>query len=442
MQLIDSLLMKDELEKLFREDEDPVRIFMEDFQELSELYGNVQRLGDAALREYMMSRNLPAVIVEESGDFVGDPGDDEAEGEGSEDEADYLEAVQEVYQKIIEFYEHQKVQSWFYTGNHSQITGQRYLPIERVAVVMPRHWERTPLTLMMCLVPPVIAGVKEIYLNLPPSPADEDGVHPIFPLICHKLGVERIFRLPEEAAVIAFSCGTDSVPEVDKIVGAGGRRARNASFLVAPRTASKILSTRNETVILADAGADTDYIIADLFARTEDPNIERIHLVTDSTVLATEVSSRLSAEMENLDDKDAVMGILRKAGAIILASSFDEAIELVTRHPAKHLSLFVEHPLEILARIRHAGAIYLGENTPAGMENYFAFASNLIPSGRNCRYNSALDIHDFLTRTPFVYSTMQSLKEISRKLDILSRKDKLPLHRRSFEIRLEEDERR
>jgi len=420
--------------------EDPTEHLIQGFSRFVTYYNNIRRYGDAALAEYLAVDGLGIDDVILPVELFDEENDEDFLPENLDEQ--YLAAVDQAITRIINFYQHQKIQSWYVTGENDEIVGQQLNPIERVAVLMPRGWKFAPITLMMSIVPAIIAGVKDLYINLPPH-MDEDGqaepVDALFLWICDKLGISQIFRLPELPAIFAFSLGTSRVPRVDKIVGAGSEDVQAAAALVSTSVGVKVLPDRNETVILADASANESYIVADIFAVAEDPSLNKIIILTTSTVKATEISAEISRKINENPQAKRIKEILTTSGAIVLVKDIDEALNFIGRYPPKHLSLFVEHPMELLARVRDAGVLYMGEHTPAGMENYFASASNLIPSGRCCRFSSPLDVYDFLKKTSIVHYSKRQVVQVYEMINTLADKDNLPFHHESFRIRMQDN---
>lgn len=415
--------------------EDPTDFLVNEFPRLSAYYQNVRRYGDTALAEYMALEGLGLddIVVN-----IAAP-DPEAEDEPPPElDEEYLAALDQAITRIINFYQHQKVQSWYVTGDHYELIGQKYSPIDKVAVLMPRRWKFAPLTLMMSIIPAIIAGVKDLYINLPPTGSSDgrDDISPFVTWICTKLGISQIFRLPEVPAVFGFAVGTDLVPRVDKLVGAGSPEVQAAAALVSTAVGTKILSDRNETAVIADGSANETFLVADVFAAAEDPSLHHVTILTNSMVKATEITAEINRRLKESDEAKRLKEILSVRGAIVLTKDLNEALSIIERYPPKHLSLFVKRPLDLLGRIRDAGVLYLGDYSPAGMENYFASASNLIPSGRSCRYQSPLDVYDFLKKASVVHYTREQVEHVFKMIKSLADRDNLPFHRESFRVRM------
>ena len=412
----------------------PTDHLINEFERLSACYTNIRDNKDKALEEYMNEVGL-------SFDEITFPIDNNIDTEDLPDEIDedYLSAIEQAITRIINFYQHERIQSWFVTGHNDELTGQKLNSIEKVAVLMPSKWHFAPITLMMSIIPAIIAGVDELIVNLPPTPGDNQYDPKIYSLIiwlCRRLGITQIFRMPELAAVFAFAAGTETVPKMDKLVGSGSSDIIAASALVSGEVGVKVLPDKNETIFLCDETANEEFVVADLFAAAEDPKLEKVVVITTSTVKATEISAEIETYLNTLDSTSPMRELLNERGSIVLTSTMEEAIDIIEQYPPKYLSLFVQHPMEFLAKIHHAGVLYLGDYSPAGMENYFASSSNLIPTGQCCRYCSPLDVYDFLKKTSIVHYTQRQVEHVSNMINMLAHKDNLPFHRESFEIRL------
>lgn len=413
----------------------PTEHLVEEFPRLSACYRNIRDNKDEALEQYMAEIGLTLDEVT----FPIEPVDDEELPEDIDE--DYLTAIEEAITRIINFYQHERIQSWFVTGQNDELTGQKLNSIERVAVLMPSNWQFAPINLMMSIIPAIIAGVDELIVNLPPASQEREYDPKTYALIiwlCRRLGITQIFRMPELAAVFAFALGTETVPKVDKMVGSGSDDIVAAASLVSGSVGVKVLPDKNDTIFLCDETANEAFVVADLFAAAEDPKLQNVTVLTTSTVKATEISAEVDNYLENLPESSPIRDIIKNRGAIVLTSTMDEAIEIIEQYPPKYLSLFVQHPMEYLAQVHHAGALYLGDHSPAGMENYFASSSNLIPTGNCCRYSSPLDVYDFLKKTSIVYYTQRQVEHVYNMINMLADKDNLPFHRKSFEIRLKQ----
>lgn len=406
---------------------DPLEAFLIEAPNLAIQYGNVRSYGDGAVREYLAQENRDPERMTWEIDAR------RLRKRISEMDASYLQALNRTKRDIMGYHRRQVPVSWFSTGNYGEITGQQFTSIERVAICLPKNWRFSPAGLMMVLAPVRAARVGLIYLNIPGSDTMKEP-DPLLFWTAAQMGVEKIYCLPEVCAIFAFARGTETVPRVDKIVAQGGRAVQTATLVVGQNVGTKFLSAESDTMIVADATANPAYVAADVVCLTEDPTLRRVTVVTPSVVTANEVMEEISKLAGSAADPQRQQ--LDRAGAIVLTRSLTEAIDLANLHPARHLNLFVEHPLELLSSIANAGIITLGEDTPAALDQYFASASTVSPSGPMLRFSSPLDVLDFMKRSGLVFYSKRKVKSISRSMEVLTKQEQLPLHSRSIRVRL------
>jgi histidinol dehydrogenase len=348
---------------------------------------------------------------------------------------DYRQALRMARESILDFYQPQRPKSWFTTGPSGEMYGQRVAPLKRAAFVMPRGWRFTPTTLMMYLAPAYVAGVEEVYLNIP---TDVDGTPPdAFSIaLGWDWNAHILYNIDPVDAVFAFATGTESVPKVEVIVASGGPGISKACMLVSNEVATKVISESNETMILADMETDVRVLAADLFALSEDPALSRLTVITPSMVLANELEEELvNLSGDHPKGKEAYARI-RALGILVLTRNLEEALGLVERFPPKHLSVCVDRPLDLLKWVHHAGVVYLGRNTPAGIEHFFASASNLTPVSRAVALRSPLSVNVFMKASSLVHYNPLKVQQMHEIIAALAQGEDLPFHEAAFRIRM------
>lgn len=351
----------------------------------------------------------------------------------------YRSALRDARDSILDFYRPQRRSSWFQTGMAGEMLGQRIAPVKRAAFVLPEDWRFSPTSLMMYLAPAYIAGVKEIYLSLPRQ-ADGSPPDPFSVALAWDWEVKELFDMPPQDALFAFTQGTESIPKVDVIVANGGLEEQRAALLVHNEVSCQVITESNEAMVLVDVGTSPRVLAADLFALSEDPALTRLTVVTPSMVLTTELEEELEALATRSPGAKEAFERIRSLGVVILTRSMDEALTLVERYPPKHLSVFVDRPLDVLESVHHAGVVYLGRNTPAGIEHFFASASNLIPASRAVARRAPLGVEAFLKASSLVHYTPQKVRQMHRTIAALAEGEDLPFHEDAFRIRMDESE--
>lgn len=347
----------------------------------------------------------------------------------------YRAALRSARESILDFYEPQRPSSWFRTGPTGEMFGQRVAALRRAAFVLPRGWRFSPTALMMYLAPAYVAGVEEVYLSLP---ANQEGEPPNPFAVClaWDWDVRVTYNLDPVDAVFAFACGTETVPKVDVVVATGRNTVGHACQLAGTEVATRVISEDNETTILADVDTSASVLAADLFALSEDPALTRLTVITPSMVLANELEDELALVSESRPEGKAAYERIRELGVVVLTRSLEEALDLIGRFPPKHLSVCVDQPLDHLHAVHHAGVVYLGRNTPAGIEHFFASASNLTPASRAVALRAPLGVGDFMKTSSLVHYNTTKVRRMHDVIAALAEGEDLPFHEAAFKIRM------
>lgn len=402
---------------------DSVEGLWDGFEELLQRYREIKEGGDEALfrgqpephRTWSMDQTRAQALFDDL-----DP--------------EYRQALRTVRESILDFYRPQVPSSWFTTGPSGEMYGQWVAPIQRAAFILPRGWRFAPTTLMMYLAPAYVAEVDEIFLNLA---ADEDGTppDPFSIALGWDWDAQVLYNMDPVDAVFAFALGTETVPKVETIIASGSPGIARACTLVSGEVATKVISEANETTILADVETDARVLAADLFALSEDPALTRLIVVTPSMVLANELEDELQKIAEEHPHGQAAYQRIRSLGVMVLTRSLEEALQLLGRFPCKNLSVCVDRPLDLLQWIHHAGVVCLGRNTPAGIEHFFASASNLTPASRSVALLSPLSVDVFFKSSSLVHYNPDKVRQMHKVVAALAQGEDLPFHEAAFRIR-------
>ncbi|MHC4983421.1 MAG: histidinol dehydrogenase [Planctomycetota bacterium] len=308
----------------------------------------------------------------------------------------------------------------------------RYTPIERVGVYVPGGRAVYPSTVLMTVVPAQVAGVREIAIASPPT-ADGD-VNEIVLAIAGELGIDEVYRIGGAVAVAALACGTESVKAVDKIVGPGNVFVAEAKRQVFGRVGIDSIAGPSEVLIIADETAEAEHLAADMLAQAEhDPG--SAVLVTPSEKLAGAVAAAVEQQLPQLERAEAIRTALDKYSAIIVTPDINAACDLANDFAPEHLQIITADDEAALAKVRNAGAIFLGPDTPVPLGDYYAGPSHVLPTGGTARFFSALSCNDFLKATSVVRYDAASLAKDSRDVINFARREGLTAHARAVEIR-------
>ena len=335
--------------------------------------------------------------------------------------------------RIEAFHRKQEVTSWISSDENGIELGQRVLPLERIGIYAPGGLAVYPSTVLMAAIPAKIAGVTEIILV---SPAKQGGLNPLIAAAAKLSGVTRIFKIGGAQAIAALAYGTESVPKVDKIVGPGNAYVTAAKKMVYGIVAIDMIAGPSEVLIIADGTADASFAAADLIAQAEHDEMASAILLTPDEKFARQVISEVNAQLVLLPKKSIAVFALESFGAVIVTKDFDEAVTIANRFAPEHLELLVDQPKQLLDRIRHAGAAFLGNFTPEAIGDYMAGPSHILPTGGTARFSSPLGVYDFVKRTSIVSFSEAALGTYGRQAERFAGMEGLEGHGHSISIRL------
>ena len=335
--------------------------------------------------------------------------------------------------RIEAFHRKQEVTSWISSDENGIELGQRVLPLERIGIYAPGGLAVYPSTVLMAAIPAKIAGVAEIILV---SPAKQGGLNPLIAAAAKLSGVTRIFKIGGAQAIAALAYGTKSVPKVDKIVGPGNAYVTAAKKMVYGIVAIDMIAGPSEVLIIADGTADASFAAADLIAQAEHDEMASAILLTPDEKFARQVISEVNAQLVLLPKKSIAVSALESFGAVIVTKDFDEAVTIANRFAPEHLELLVDQPKQLLDRIRHAGAAFLGNFTPEAIGDYMAGPNHILPTGGTARFSSPLGVYDFVKRTSIVSFSEAALGTYGRQAARFAGMEGLEGHGHSISIRL------
>jgi histidinol dehydrogenase len=323
--------------------------------------------------------------------------------------------------------------SWRITDEHGSLLGQELRPLGRVGIYVPGGRAAYPSTVMMTAVPARVAGVAEIVLVTPPG---RDGrVNETVLAAARIAGVTEGWRVGGAQAVAALAYGTATIRRVDKVVGPGNVYVALAKSRVFGEVGIDMVAGPSEVLVVADGGADPEWVAADLLAQAEHDPMARAVLVTDAPDLVSRVASSLTEQLGRLARRAIAGEALRANGALVLVGSLEEAVELANRLAPEHLELLVRVPQALLPRVRHAGAVFVGSQTPEVVGDYVAGPSHVLPTGGTARFASPLGVEDFLKRTSIIEYSSAGLQAALPHLATLADIEGLGGHRAAGEVR-------
>jgi histidinol dehydrogenase len=346
------------------------------------------------------------------------------------------EALELAAERIRIYAEHQKMESWSYTEDDGTLLGQQVTALDRVGLYVPGGKAAYPSSVLMNAIPAKVAGVSELIMVVP-TPDGE--INELVFAAAHIAGVDRVFAVGGAQAVAALAYGTDTIPQVDKIVGPGNIYVATAKRMVFGTVGIDMIAGPSEILVVCDGKTDPDWIAMDLFSQAEhDEDAQSILVCPDADFI-----DRLEASIERLlpdmERSSIINTSLAARGALIQVRDLDEAIDIVNYIAPEHLELSVDDPQSMAARIRHAGAIFMGRYTAEAIGDYCAGPNHVLPTSRTARFSSPLGVYDFQKRSSLIMCSAVGASELGKTASVLSRGEGLTAHARSAEYRINKD---
>ena len=389
---------------------------------------DVAKRGDDALFAYTAKFDgvkMDVRTVEASADEI-----EAASGMVAEDD---LRVLRLSAKRIESFHRKQEVSGWFASDEEGIELGQRVLPLACIGIYAPGGRAVYPSTVLMAAIPARIAGVEEIVLV---TPSKGGKVNPLIAAAARIGGVHRIFKIGGAQAIAALAYGTKSVPAVDKIVGPGNAYVVAAKKMVYGQVAIDMIAGPSEVIVIADETATAAYVAADLLAQAEHDVMAGAVLLTPDETLAGQVAAELSKQLQTLSRREVAEKSLTDFGALIITRDMEEAIGIANNFAPEHLELMVAAPDEALKKIKNAGAVFLGGNTPEALGDYMAGPNHILPTGGTARFSSPLGVYDFVKRTSILRFSRDALQKYGRETARAADLEGFDAHSRSVTIRI------
>jgi histidinol dehydrogenase len=396
---------------------------------VAEIIANVRRLGDDAVLEYTRrfdNRTVASMVELELTKnelvkaFEGLPGEQK-------------EALQIAAERVRSYHQRQKAESWEYTEPDGTRLGQKITSLDRVGLYVPGGKAAYPSSVLMNAIPAKVAGVGELIM-VTPTPKGEKN--PLVLAAAHLAGVDRVFTMGGAQAVAALAYGTQTIPQVDKIVGPGNAYVASAKRRVFGTVGIDMVAGPSEVLIIADGTTHPDWVAMDLFAQAEhDELAQSILLCPDANYIAAVVDSitRLLPEMPR---RETIAASLSGRGALIQVRDLDEACAIANRIAPEHLELSVKDAESLVPKIKHAGAIFVGPYASESLGDYCAGPNHVLPTSRSARFSSPLGVYDFQKRSSVIVATEVGAADLGLTASRLAHGEGLTAHARAAELRM------
>ncbi len=348
-------------------------------------------------------------------------------------EPSLVEVMQKALVNIRSYHEKQKKYSWFDSTRQGTILGQKLTPLSRVGVYVPGGKAAYPSSVLMNVIPAKVAGVEEIFMT---TPCNKDGkVVPATLVAAKEAGVDRIYKVGGAQAIAALAYGTESIPKVDKIVGPGNIYVALAKKAVYGHVSIDSIAGPSEILVLADDTANPRYVAADLLSQAEHDELASAILVTTSEALATQVSEEVDAFVKELSRKDIITKSLDQYGYILLADTMEEAIDIANEIASEHLEIMTEDAFTVMTKIKHAGAIFIGEYSSEPLGDYFAGPNHILPTNGTAKFFSPLGVDDFVKKSSIISYSREALEPIHNDIITFAEAEQLTAHANSIRVR-------
>jgi len=347
-------------------------------------------------------------------------------------DAELLASLRQVIENVRSY------QSKIFLGHHfafSEGTGMRFTPVRRVGVCVPGASAPLPSTVIMTVVPALVAGVKEIALVSPPR--FEGSIHPVILGVCHELGVTEVYRIGGVQAVGALACGTQTIAKVDMIVGPGNSWVQAAKKNVAgDYVGIDSIAGPSEVFIIANDEANPAWVAADMLSQAEHAADSSAVVATDSEPLARAILAQLAEQLAVLPRADDARQSLQRFSRVIVLKDLDEAVALADEFATEHLEIQCgARSREVADRIHNAGAIFIGPHTPVAVGDYWAGPSHTLPTGTRAKFSSALTSNDFVKSISLIEYSAAQLAASADDIIRLAQVEGLDAHANSVQIR-------
>ena len=388
---------------------------------VADIIADVRENGDAALIRY--GRRF-----DKAEDDVLEVAEEEIEAAFKEVDPELIKTMEASAANIRFFHEKQVREGFRLEKEDGVVLGQKVTPIAKVGIYVPGGTAAYPSTVLMNAIPAKIAGCREIVMV---TPAKGGVIKPSILAAARIAGVTRIFKVGGAQAVAALAYGTETVPQVDKIVGPGNSFVAEAKKQVFGQVAIDMIAGPSEILVVADETNDPARVAADLLSQAEHDAFATAVLITDSRTLADEVASEIEKQLAVLPREEIARASIENNGKIIIVKDIREGIAVANRLAPEHFELCVDDPFPYLDLIENAGSVFLGKYCPEALGDYFAGPNHTLPTSGTARFYSPLSVDDFVKRTQFSYYTKEALEKCADDIARFAREEGLEAHARS-----------
>ena len=386
--------------------------------------------GNTALKRHI--QKFDKWEVKSDDDLMIDPADMEKAYNNIDEKL--RNALHIAYDRIKKYHEKQLPKSWIDFESNGTILGQKVSAVDRAGLYIPGGKAAYPSSLLMNAIPAIVAGVEEIVVC---TPTPDNEVNELLLAACHLCGITKAYKVGGASAIAAMAYGTQTIPKVDVITGPGNIFVATAKKLVFGEVNIDMIAGPSEIGILADETAKPHYLAIDLLSQAEHDEMASSIMITTCDEIAELTSNEVEEYLKNLSRETIARKSIEERGAIIVASSMEEALELMNEIAPEHLEVMTKNPFELLPFIKHAGAIFLGENTPEPIGDYLAGPNHTLPTGSTAKFYSPLNVENFMKKSSIINFSKNAINELGEACALLADTEGLTAHAKSVRVRLE-----
>ncbi|MGB4467864.1 MAG: histidinol dehydrogenase [Azovibrio sp.] len=343
-------------------------------------------------------------------------------------------ALETAAERIRRFHEKQVQEGWSYTEADGTRLGQMVTPLDRVGLYVPGGKAAYPSSVLMNAIPAKVAGVKELIMVVPTPGGEKNAL--VLAAAC-LAGVDRVLTIGGAQAVGALAYGTETIPQVDKVVGPGNAYVACAKRRVFGIVGIDMVAGPSEILVLADGTTDPDWVAMDLFSQAEHDELAQSLLVCPDAAYIDKVQASIEKLLPSMARQEVIRTSLQNRGALIRVKDLEEAVALANRVAPEHLELSLAEPDAWVEKIHHAGAIFIGPWTSESLGDYCAGPNHVLPTSGSARFSSPLGVYDFQKRTSLIRVSRAGAQSLGRVAATLADGEGLPAHAQSARLRLE-----
>ena len=343
------------------------------------------------------------------------------------------EALEQAAVRVRRYHEKQLAQSWQYTEADGTVLGQKLMPLDRVGLYVPGGKAAYPSSVLMNALPAKVAGVAELVMVVPTPRGEKNELVMAAAAIA---GVDRVYTIGGAQAVGALAYGTETIAQVDKIVGPGNAYVAAAKRRVFGVVGIDVVAGPSEILVICDGSVDPDWIAMDLFSQAEHDEMAQAILLCPDAAFIEAVAASIVRLLPQMPRREVIAASLAARGALIQVRSLEEACAIANRIAPEHLELAVAEPEPLVERIRHAGAIFMGGYSSEAIGDYCAGPNHVLPTSRSARFSSPLGVYDFQKRSSLIMVSPDGAQALGKLAMVLAEGEGLHAHARSAEYRL------